>query len=116
MIFKCSFYDTGWTRINPEIYNASTALRVRLPDQRGSLGPCRLWFCDSAEAHMGNVILVTNKIISEERAAYLQIQLNKNSIFTATLGTCQPGQSWYFDFTLANSVTKNGCWKVKYYT
>lgn len=38
---------------------------------------------------MGNVIFVTNKMISEERVAYLQIQLNKNnSIFKVTLGTC----------------------------
>lgn len=43
---------------------------------------------------MGNVIFVTNKMISEETAAHLQIQLNKNnSVFTVTLGTCQPGQS-----------------------
>lgn len=65
MIFKCSFFDAGW-RINPEIDNASTALKVRLPDHRGPLGPCKLWFCDSPEAHMGYVIFVTNKTISEE--------------------------------------------------
>lgn len=57
------------------------------------------------------MIFVTNKITSEDTAAYLQIQLNRNnSIFTVTLGTCQlPGQSGYFDFALVNFVNKNGC-------
>lgn len=80
--------------------------------------PFKIWFCDSPEAHTGNMIFVTNKITSEDTAAYLQIQLNRNnSIFTVTLGTCQlPGQSGYFDFALVNFVNKNGCWKVKYFT
>lgn len=94
VIFKCSFYVAGWTRFNPEICNASTALKVRLPDHSGPLGPCKLWVCDSPEPHMRNVIFVTNKMTSEETAAYLQIQLNKNnSIFTVTLGTCQLARS-----------------------
>lgn len=102
------FYVVGWTRINPEIYNCSTASKSGC-----HLGPCKLWLCDSAAACTGKVIFVANKIISEETAAYLQIQLNKNNsiftIFTVTL----PGQRWYFDFALANFVNKNGCWKFK---
>lgn len=69
MIFKCSFYDAGWTRINPEIHNGSTALKVRLPDHRGPLGPLQALVSWPSRG-WGNVIFVSERSVKRLQLIY----------------------------------------------